>query len=156
MKRMLVALSALVVLAGGALGASHDGTTATATDMTATIGMHEIAFQWQASAAGKASGTTTDPYLGEVAAVYTVYLPGASAPTTAYDLSIVDGRGVDVLLGSCNESKVGYFDSVQGWDGYGAGSGTGRGVVTGSQLTVIVTDAGAHTGGTTFLWIRER
>jgi len=153
MKRILLALGVLACIAGTANAQAV--VTVAETSYSAMLGMKEIVWTWATNAAGTATGPTVDAYVGEIAAFYTVYPVGAGAsPTTAYELSVRDSRGVDVLLGQGVGERVGDF--TQTYDGGGNGDGAGLGVVLGSILTLYIENAGATKSAVTYLWVRQR
>ena len=119
--------------------------TVTTTETTHTS-VKQIKFVWTSSAGGAADATTTAAFDGRV--IYAAQIPdgGGTQPTNAYDVTVTDANGVDVLKG------LG-ADLSNAANTYKADS-DGLGAVSGSTLTLAVTNAGASKGGKTILYIR--
>lgn len=119
--------------------------TVTTTEITHQP-VKKVVFDWTSSAAGAADATTTGYYTGRL--IYAAQIPdaGGTQPTDAYDVTVVDADGVDLLkaLGA-NLSNAATTYKAEA-DGLGA--------VVESQLTLGVTNAGNAKGGKTILYIR--
>ena len=106
----------------------------------------KIVFDWTSSAGGAADATTTGYYTGRI--VYAAQVPdsGGTQPTDAYDVTVVDGGGGDLLagLGANLSNAANTYKS----------DANGLGAVVESQLTLAVTNAGNAKGGKTILYIR--
>lgn len=107
----------------------------------------KIKIVWLSAADGQASKTTTEPYTGQI--IGAVFVPNTddTAPTNAYDITITNEDGQDILHGMGADLAVPIV-------------GTGRidpvdllGVVVMSKLSLNVTNAGNAKGGTVYLFI---
>ena len=98
---------------------------------------------WVSDASGDVSGTASSKrYDGALLMLATV--PSATAPTTLYDLTVLDGNGLDVLAGTGADRSATVTEYVV----------ASLGAVAESTLTVTVANAGNAKGGTVYLWIR--
>lgn len=106
----------------------------------------KVVFDWISSAGGAADAITTAVLTGRV--IYAAQLPASAGtqPTDAYDVTVVDADGVDVLkgLGANLSNAAGTYKADS--DGLGA--------VVESKLTLAVTNAGNAKAGKTILFIR--
>ena len=110
---------------------------------TVTGSLTRIIFTWTASSGGAADGVTAGTYTGEV--IYAAFTPGATTPTTAYDVVITKTGAVDVLAGTganLISTATVYKDDLDGLTS-----------VTASTLTLAVTNAGNATNGTITLFL---
>jgi len=106
-------------------------------------GINRIIWDWTSTDAGAVVGSvTTFSYSGVVVRASFIPDTGDTAPTTAYDMTIKDEDGIDVLGGlgadltTSNSYKV---------------FGDGLGVVRNSTLTLAITNAGDANGGKVIL-----
>lgn len=121
--------------------------TVTATESRPINGIAKIVFTWTSSSGGAADGATAGYYTGELIRVVQVPDGGGTQPTDAYDLTLLDDDGVDVLFGlGANVSNAAASQKHGIKDGLGA--------VVGSLLTLHVTNAGNAKGGKTIVYIR--
>jgi len=93
--------------------------------------------------AGKADGTTTEYYSGQVLMFVTD--PQAAAPTDDYDVEIRDGDGVDILAGAGANRDTANTEYVLA---------ASLGAVANSKLTLQVRNAGDTKSGVVYLYIR--
>jgi hypothetical protein len=108
--------------------------------------MKMIVWDWLCTDGGIVSSATSNYYTGRI--VYAVQIPdtGGTIPTDAYDVTVLDSSGVDVLNGlgmNLNHDVRTYKDDM---DGLGA--------VCESKLTLTIAAAGNAKGGQTILYIR--
>lgn len=105
----------------------------------------KIKAEWVSDdAAGTASGTTTQYYSGRFIGLITD--PGAAAPSDNYTVTISDGDGIDLLLGSATGNRdTANTEFIKEADMAG---------VAASQLTFAVSGAGNSKTGTIYLLIR--
>lgn len=106
----------------------------------------KVVFTWTSSAGGAADATTAGYYTGRL--IYAAQIPdsGGTQPTDAYDVTVADSDGVDLLKGlGANLSNAATTYKAES-DGLGA--------VVESQLTLAVTNAGNAKGGKTVLYFR--
>ena len=119
------------------------GMVVATTEKTHTI-VKKITFAWTSdSVTGTATGTTTNSYDGKLITLVTD--PGATAPTTLYDVTVTDADGHDVLVGAGADRSATVTELV---------GETSLGAVAGSLLTVNVSNAGNSKVGEVILYIR--
>ena len=102
-----------------------------------------VKFAWTSSAGGAADATTSGVFDGEVILLATD--PGATAPTTLYDVAVNDANSIDVLAGGGADRSATVNEYVQG---------SSLGAVATSALTLAVTNAGNAKVGTAYVYIR--
>lgn len=124
--------------------------TVTITEVTFAW-IKKIKFVWLSenggANAGKAAKTTTESYTGQIIGAIFVPDTGGTAPTNAYDITVINEDGRDILHGVALNLPVPIV-------------GTGRiepssllGVVVATTLTLNVENAGNAKGGTVYLYI---
>jgi hypothetical protein len=113
---------------------------------TTYTSVKKIKFTWVSAADGSATGATVSPYDGRVIACIQIPDSGATQPTNAYDITVTDADGVNVLhgLGADLSNAATTYKTQE----------DKLGVVAGSVLTLNVTNAGDTMGGVTILYIR--
>lgn len=108
----------------------------------------KIKFSWTSEDggddAGKADGTTTYAYDGELIALVTVP-DGDDAPTNNYDVVISDSDSLDVLLGQGADRSNVNTEMV---------ARANLGAVAGSKLTLSIANAGNAKEGTVYVYLR--
>jgi hypothetical protein len=107
--------------------------------------VHKIKWTWKSATGGAVSSATTNRYTGQLLEV--VFDPDAAGtqPTDAYDVTILDGDGVDVLNGNgANLSNAANVMKVQS---------DGLGCVESSTLTLTIANAGDEKGGVAILYL---
>jgi hypothetical protein len=108
--------------------------------------VRKITFTWLSSAGGAADGATTAVLTGELVRAVQIPDSGGTQPSDAYDVTVLDSDGADVLSGlGANISQSGITTKTT-IDGLGA--------VVASALTLHVTNAGNAKGGKTILYLR--
>lgn len=117
--------------------------TVTVTEITHTS-VKKIAWAWTATAGGAAGDSTTAAFDGDLIGLATIP-DGVAAPTDNYDIVITDADSHDVLLGAGANRDTATTEYV---------AGSSLGAVSGSRLTLAVTNAGSGGKGVTILWIR--
>lgn len=106
--------------------------------------IRKITFAWTTAADGTASGTTTLPHDGQLLGLYTVPGTVGDQPTDAYDITIKDEDGLDVINAQgANRSNVNSELVVSNLL-----------FVAGDKLTLDVVAAGNTKKGTVYLWYR--
>lgn len=105
--------------------------------------MKKVKFAWVSAADGTFSGLAPGIYNGKVVQLVTV--PGATAPTDLYDITVTDEDGVDVLAGAGANRATATTQYV---------AEASLGAVAQSQLTINGSNAGASKEGTAYLFIR--
>ncbi len=103
----------------------------------------KVTFAWTSDGDGDAEGTTTHAYDGAIVALMTVP-DGTSAPSDNYDIVVNDADGIDVLLGKGADRDTATTEYVT----------SAMGAVSGSKLTLSVSNAGDTKKGTVVLWLR--
>lgn len=105
-----------------------------------------IKFAWTiaSSSSGAATGTTTKYYNGLVQQLCTVP-DGSAAPSASYDITILDGSSVDVLMNAGANRHTANTEQVKA---------ASLGTVVESKLTLNVANAGSSTAGTVYLRVR--
>ena len=112
--------------------------------------VQKVLFDWLSvdggGDAGKARKTTANAYNGVL--LRAVFVPdgGGTQPTAAYDVTVEDDDGYDVLIGLGADLSNAAAVSKAEKDGLGA--------VANDHLTVSVTNAGNAKGGAVILYIR--
>src|SRR5215468_12578861 len=71
--------------------------TVTTADLGGSITRYTVA--WTASAGGAVSGTTFDVKAGRLVEVRQLPSSGPTQPSNLYDVTVLDGNSVDVLVG---------------------------------------------------------
>lgn len=114
-----------------------------------TIGVvKKVRFDWQSEGAGDNAGTATattlNAYNGEVIRLVTIP-DGTSVPTAAYDVTVNDDDGTDVLMGAgagrSNSATEQVLASLLG-------------CVANDRLSLNIANAGETKKGTVILYIR--
>lgn len=104
----------------------------------------KIRWAWTSTAGGAADLITTQAYFGQVVALVTIPAGGADAPDAAYDITITDTEGYDVMQGAgANRDTANTETAVP--TAYSVAHGT---------LTLNVSAAGAANSGTAILYIK--
>lgn len=113
--------------------------TVTVTESLGVAGIRKVQFDWLSDSNGDATATTTNKYTGRV--IWAVFEPdsGDTQPTSAYDVTVVDGDSYDVLNanGADLSNAANVYKSKE--DKLGA--------VYDSTLSLIVANAGDAKGG---------
>lgn len=121
------------------------GSATTFTETTFSS-VKKVVCAWTADdATGSVSGTTTAVYDGKLIGLSTVPAAAGDAPTDNYDVTVTDVDGWDVLLGAGANRDTTNTEHV---------AEASLGAVSGSKLTINVTNAGNSKKGTVILWIR--
>ncbi len=119
--------------------------TVAITEFEKRASLRKLVFEWTSNASGAASGTTTAGYDGIVAEAIFDPDSGDTQPTNEHDITLVDGDGHDVLLGTgANLSNAAAT--------YKAASNA-MGVVFDSALTLNVSGAGSGKSGTVTIYL---
>jgi hypothetical protein len=120
--------------------------TATLAEITHTS-VKKIVWAWTSGVGGGDAGVctkaTTVPFDGKILGVVTI--PHATAPTDDYDVTITDADGHDVLWGAGMNRDTATTEYILG---------SACGAVSGSTLTLNVSNAGDSKRGQVVLWIR--
>ena len=105
----------------------------------------KVKFAWVSGSDGKASGTTINPYSGEIIRLVTI--PGATttAPTDNYDVVVNDGDATDVLMGAGADRDSAATEQVLG---------SLLGCVANDTLSLSIENAGDSKAGTVILYIK--
>jgi hypothetical protein len=106
----------------------------------------QIIWDWKSTDLGAVVSTTSGYFTGRV--LYAAQIPGlvAEQPSDAYDLTVTDANGVDVLVGlgaNLTNAANTYKSDVDG-----------LGCVVESKLTLTIAAAGDEKHGKTILYIR--
>jgi hypothetical protein len=108
--------------------------------------IRKIKCAWVSDAAGNVSGTLTlGAYNGAIERLVTVPSGGGTAPTTLYDITILDEDGTDVLMGAGADRSATVTEQVQR---------TSLGVVANDRLELRIANAGNAKQGTVYLYLR--
>jgi hypothetical protein len=109
------------------------------------LSVKRIKFAWTAHTDGVVTGVaTTGAYTGKVERFITDP-DGVTAPTAAYDITIVDDDGYDVLAGAGADRSATATEQVLA---------ASLGVVCSSKLTFAASAAGSGGKGVAWLYIR--
>ena len=145
LKRVLLWTVAVAgVVACGIYGAYADDST-TLTEYTHnSIRMYK--FTWSANGVGTASGPTLNVCDGRIQCVVQIPGTGAVIPSDNYDMVITTAQGDDVLggQGANISNAAASYKNIK----------DGLGCVSGSILTLSVTNAGGTGDGVTIVYIR--
>lgn len=111
-----------------------------------------IALDWTSSAGGAVSGIPSTGISGLIERV--VFVPGASGvqPTDAYDVTLLDEDGLDMLAGK--GGNLSNANPTQICPLVGDGTTTDHPVAVDGQLTLVVANAGAAKQGRVKLYYR--
>jgi len=104
-----------------------------------------IKWDWLSTDGGAVSSACTNKVTGVISKVVIVPDGGGTAPTTLYDMTILDENSIDVLEGNgadCSATATEYLDQSDG-----------LGNVCDSTLTLTIAAAGNAKGGTVYLFI---
>jgi hypothetical protein len=108
-------------------------------------GLERVKWAWTCSSAGAADDSTTAVYNGVLMRFVTVPGTSSDAPTAAYDVTIKDADGIDLLNGlGADRSATATEQKVLS---------DGLCVMQSSTLTLGVTNAGDVKKGTVYLYI---
>lgn len=113
----------------------------------------EFAFEWVSHTDGSVSSVgTSDPIIGIIAGVWFYPDTGDTQPDDAYDVTLLDEYGRDVLYGvganlSQDQNNGGNFRIPMNADGMSI-------ILRGNTLTPAITNAGSGKGGTIILQLR--
>lgn len=117
--------------------------------------VRRVSLTWVSDAAGAVSGTLSRLISGTLVKVVFVPGAGALAPTAAYDVTLLDEFGLDVLAGQgANLSET---TTTATCPGVPLKDGTTTSVVpvqVNDQLEIRVANAGDSNGGAVHLFIR--
>ncbi len=115
-------------------------------DNPAFNGVQKIKWDWLSATGGAVVGSVTAyKYSGVIARVETIPGTGDAAPTAAYDITIKNEDGVDVLSGLGADRSATATETKNFGDGLGC--------VVDSTLTLAVANAGDANSGTVILYI---
>jgi hypothetical protein len=114
--------------------------------------MRSIAWDWTSSAGGAVSGIPSTAISGVIERV--VFVPGAGGvePTDAYDVTLLDEDGFDVLVGL--GGNLAQSSATQIVPLLGDGTTTADKVAIDGQLTLTVANAGEAKQGRVKLYYR--
>lgn len=104
-----------------------------------------IKWDWLCTDGGVVSSTTLNKYCGIITKVVIIPDGAPTAPTAAYDMTILDENGIDVLEGNgadCSATATEYLDQSDG-----------LGNVSESTLTLTIAAAGNAKGGLVYLYL---
>ena len=104
-----------------------------------------IKWDWLATDGGVVSSATSNKYTGIITKVVIVPDGGGTAPTAAYDITILDENSIDLLEGNgadCSATATEYLDQSDG-----------LGNVSESTLTLTIASAGNAKGGIVYVYI---
>lgn len=142
MRSVLLILACLLAVLTAPLSAAG---TVTLTEETHGT-LKKISFAWTSDGSGVVSGTlTTAAYTGALERLVTVPAGGGSAPTDNYDVTLLDGDGVDVLMGAGADRDTANTEQVLR---------DALGVVANDRLELRVANAGNAKSGTVHVYLR--
>ena len=112
-----------------------------------SLGIRKIKWTWKSATGGAVSSATTKRYTGQV--IRAVFDPDAAGtqPTDAYDVTITDSEGADVLHGNGANLSNAANVLVDTTDGLGC--------VDSSTLTLTIAAAGDEKGGVVVLYLLD-
>lgn len=117
-------------------------------------GVVRYAIAWTSNSSGAASGTT-DLISGTICKVEFIPGSGGSQPTNAYDATLTDAGGVDILAGQGADLSNSAASSVVPGVPFKDGTTTTTSpCVIADQLTLSVTNAGDTKSGQVVLYVR--
>lgn len=100
---------------------------------------------WVSDSDGAATGATTYTYDGLLYNFMSIPDGGGTAPTAAYDITLTDPNGVDLLQGAGADRSATAREYVNTSDGLGT--------VSEEKLTLTIANAGEAKGGTVYFAI---
>jgi hypothetical protein len=120
---------------------------------TQISGVLRVAIAWTSDSSGNASATT-DPISGTLCKVE--FVPGTSgnAPTTAYDITLTDVGGVDVLAGQGANLTLSPTSVVPGVPFTDGTTTSTAPCVVSDALALAVSNAGNTKSGQVILYVR--
>lgn len=105
----------------------------------------KIKLEWTSDADGDVVVTTNSELTGSIIECVTVPGTGGDQPTAAYDITITDADGIDILhANGANRSNASTEYIAE----------ANLGTVVNSKLTLTVANAGNAKSGTAYLFIR--
>ena len=108
-------------------------------------GLKKIAWTWLSTDAGVVTGSkTTNKYTGDIVRLVTD--PGVTAPTAAYDITILDDDGVDVLIGAGADRSATLTEQV---------NASSLGYIYDTCLSLEILHAGDSKIGVVYLYIKD-
>lgn len=105
----------------------------------------KVKFDWTSIADGTASGTTVNAYTGEIIRLVTIPSGGGTAPTTLYDINILDEDSTNILMGAGVDRSATVTEQVLA---------SSLGCVANDKLTLYITNSGDSKAGTTIIYIK--
>ena len=121
-----------------------------------TSGIRELTLDWLSDADGNVSGIDTEKFNeGEILKVAFVPDGGDTAPTTLYDVTLLDANDIDILLGRGADRSATVTVVIVPIlnDGQGTPQYFGRNFTIG-PLELVVAAAGAANGGKVIITFR--
>lgn len=129
--------------------------TTTLSQSRNTGGVRRIIFDWVSTAGGAVDGTLTAPVNGRVVAMITD--PGTPAPTTLYDIVIVNDEGFDILAAQGQNRSATLSEMVTPGIPFKDGTTTSVApMYVAGTLELRVTNAGAAAQGRVVLLVVDR
>jgi hypothetical protein len=114
-----------------------------------------FALSWTSNASGDVSGTPTPVIVGTICKIEFVPAAGGSAPTTLYDVTLLDAAGVDVLAGQGANLSATVASSVIPGVPFKDGTTTSTGpCVVAEALNLVVANAGNAKSGQVIIYVR--
>lgn len=115
--------------------------------------VRKVTLAWVATAGGAVSGNYTDYLSGEIVRV--VFDPGSPAPTNAYDVTLLDESGIDLLAGQGgNLSDTATTHVVPGVPLKDGTTTSTMPVQVDDKLQLVVANAGSGGAGAVILYMR--
>jgi len=108
-------------------------------------GIYKVQWDWTSTSTGTVSEATTYSYNGQI--IRAIFAPdaGGTQPTDAYDVTVTDSDGYDVLHGlGANLSNAANVYKT---------NGDGLSCMTSSTLTLVIANAGDTKGGVVTLYL---
>jgi len=117
--------------------------------------MNKLAIDWTSSSSGAVPSTDSETISGEI--LRCVFVPDSSGtqPSNAYDVTLSDADGIDILAGNgANLSNTTALSIVPGEELLSGGSSGIRPFAVDGPLSLVVANAGDTKGGTINLYYR--
>lgn len=117
--------------------------------------VNRIALAWTCTSGGAVSGNASATISGTILKVQFIPGSGGDQPTNAYDVTLTDTAGIDVLAGQgadlSNSTPTSVIPGVPLKDGTTTSVGP---CVVNDPLTLVVANAGSVKSGTVVLYVR--
>jgi len=157
MKRIYLSLIILLALVAPCLIMAAGTATQSYTQVYSsegTTGLSTLTFAWTSDATGDVTSTTSTAITDQIVGKYVVMAvtsPDTTAPTAAYDITITDAYGADIMGGKLADRSATASEQVVPYIGALYGSRP-----IGGALTLNITNAGDSKKGSVILYLSRK